>query len=102
MRRFMFWTALSVTGLLMLALLVNGPSAQANALGGGKLPPPIPTATHVAFASPTPTLPRPVPTVAVPTPCPIEFQDVPADNTFHSYVRCLACQGILGGYPCGG
>ncbi len=40
--------------------------------------------------------------MAVPTPCPIEFQDVPADSTFYSYVRCLACQGILGGYPCGG
>ncbi len=101
MRRYMFWTALGLTGLLMLALLVTGPSAQATALDGGKLPPPIPTATHVGFASPTPTLPHPVATVAVPTPCPIEFQDVPADNTFHDYVRCLACQGILGGYPCG-
>jgi hypothetical protein len=98
----MFWAALSVTGLLMMAVLLNGPSAQANTLDGGKLPPPIPTATLTGLVSATPTLPRPVQTVAVPTPCPIEFQDVPADSTFHAYVRCLACQGIIGGYPCGG
>jgi hypothetical protein len=36
-----------------------------------------------------------------PTPCPIQFQDVPADYTFYSVVRCLACRNILTGYPCG-
>ncbi len=51
-------------------------------------------------ATPTPTTP---PTVAAtPTECLIYFVDVPPDNTFYSYVRCLSCRGIVGGYPCGG
>jgi hypothetical protein len=33
--------------------------------------------------------------------CSIQFTDVPADNTFYPFVRCLACQGIVSGYPCG-
>ncbi len=36
------------------------------------------------------------------TPCPVQFVDVPATNTFYAVVRCLACRGIVGGYPCGG
>ena len=39
---------------------------------------------------------------ATPTVCPIEFNDVPPGNTFYANVRCLACRGIVGGYPCGG
>ena len=35
------------------------------------------------------------------TPCAIEFSDVAPDSTFYPYVRCLACQGILGGYDDG-
>jgi hypothetical protein len=27
---------------------------------------------------------------------------VPVTNTFYPFVRCLACQGIVSGYPCGG
>ncbi|HEY0071135.1 MAG TPA: S-layer homology domain-containing protein [Chloroflexia bacterium] len=37
--------------------------------------------------------------------CPILFQDVPESNdvsSFYSFVRCLACRHIVGGYPCGG
>ena len=30
------------------------------------------------------------------------FADVLQGSTFYPYVRCLACQGIIGGYPCGG
>jgi N-acetylneuraminic acid mutarotase len=37
-----------------------------------------------------------------PTPCAIAFADVPSTNAFYSYIRCLACRGIVGGYPCGG
>jgi hypothetical protein len=40
-------------------------------------------------SAPTPT----------PTACPIEFVDVPTGSTFYPYVRCLACRGVLGGYP---
>ena len=37
-----------------------------------------------------------------PTACPIQFNDAPPGSTFYTWVRCLACRGILGGYPCGG
>jgi hypothetical protein len=37
-----------------------------------------------------------------PTSCALSFADVPPGQTFYSFVRCLACQGIVGGYPCGG
>ncbi len=47
----------------------------------------------LAFTQPTcPTAP----------PCFIQFQDVPSTNTFYPYIRCLACRGVIGGYPCGG
>ncbi|HET9495365.1 MAG TPA: S-layer homology domain-containing protein [Chloroflexia bacterium] len=39
------------------------------------------------------------------SPCPtctVHFADVPPTNTFYPFVRCLACQGIVSGYPCGG
>jgi hypothetical protein len=42
---------------------------------------------------------------ASPTVCPLQFEDVPQSNdvsSFYPYVRCLACRGIVGGYPCGG
>jgi hypothetical protein len=37
-----------------------------------------------------------------PTACTLTFNDVPPGSTFYDYVRCLACAGIVGGYPCGG
>jgi hypothetical protein len=39
---------------------------------------------------------------ATPTACTLTFADVPSTNTFYPFVRCLACQGIISGYPCGG
>jgi plastocyanin len=33
--------------------------------------------------------------------CTVSFSDVPTDHTFYPYVRCLACQNILGGYSDG-
>ena len=51
-----------------------------------------PGVTETATVSPTP----------VSTPCPVEFNDVPPGSTFYDYIRCLACRGIVGGYPCGG
>lgn len=38
---------------------------------------------------------------ATATACVISFADVPANNTFYPYVRCLSCRGVMGGYPCG-
>jgi hypothetical protein len=56
--------------------------------------PVLPTATLLAETStPTPE--------GTPEPCPIEFSDVEAGSTFYPFVRCLACQGILGGYDDG-
>jgi hypothetical protein len=31
---------------------------------------------------------------------PLRFADVPPGSPFYSFIRCLACQGIAGGYPC--
>jgi hypothetical protein len=43
------------------------------------------------------TTPTPTPAPA----CAITFTDVPPGSTFYPYVRCLACQGIISGYPDG-
>ncbi|MDQ3705909.1 MAG: S-layer homology domain-containing protein [Chloroflexota bacterium] len=42
---------------------------------------------------------------ATPTACLTTFQDLPPTNdesSFYPFVRCLACRGIVTGYPCGG
>jgi subtilisin-like proprotein convertase family protein len=61
--------------------------------------PPTSTATATEPAIPTSTVTStstPIP------PCTIEFADVPPTHTFYPFVHCLACQGIISGYPCGG
>jgi glycosidase len=61
------------------------------------------TATRTATAGASSTATRTA--TSVPTACTIQFQDVPPSNevsSFYPYVRCLACRGVLGGYPCGG
>ena len=40
--------------------------------------------------------PTPIPTI-----CPMEFSDVPEDSTFYPYIKCLACRGVVSGYPDG-
>lgn len=54
----------------------------------------VSSATPAASATAAPT--------ASPTACAIRFVDVPANSTFQSYITCLACQGIVSGYACGG
>ncbi len=61
----------------------------------------ISAGTRLSFTLPGCVPPSPTPAVT-PTACTLEFVDVPPGNTFYTFVRCLACQGILGGYPCGG
>jgi hypothetical protein len=51
-----------------------------------------PTSTDTATATPTVDV----------TPCTLSFEDVPVTNTFYPFVQCLACRGIINGYPCGG
>jgi hypothetical protein len=74
-----------------------------------------PTRTHTSVATSTPVYSAtqrpntPVPTASAvsttsaptPTTCSITFTDVPPSNPFYVYVRCLACRGIIGGYPNG-
>jgi hypothetical protein len=71
------------------------------------------TPTSTNTPSNTPTLassdtPTPVPATNTPTAtatlttCPVSFNDVAPNSTFYTWVRCLACRGIVGGYPCGG
>ncbi|MEO5953829.1 MAG: S-layer homology domain-containing protein, partial [Chloroflexia bacterium] len=57
----------------------------------------------VPTTTPTPTIltPTSVPT-STPTVCTLQFEDVPNGSTFYPFVQCLACRGILTGYPCGG
>jgi hypothetical protein len=73
---------------------------------------PVPTATPTATETSTATATSTVtetstatatpPVTATPTACPIQFEDVPVGSTFYDFIRCLACRGIVGGYPCGG
>jgi hypothetical protein len=63
------------------------------------------TNTPPVGASPTNTPPGPPPTITpggpTPTTCPIQFSDVPVGSTFYEFIRCLACRGIINGYPDG-
>jgi hypothetical protein len=59
-----------------------------------------PTASNTAVATAT-TTPM-VTATSTPTVCTLQFEDVPPGSTFYPYVQCLACKGILSGYPCGG
>jgi len=76
----------------------GGPTGTAvvTATGTGTATPTLPalTATSTSGVTSTPT--------PAPTSCPIQFADVPVGSTFYSFVRCLACQGLISGYPCGG
>jgi hypothetical protein len=50
-----------------------------------------PTATVTSTSVPT----------ATSTACTIVFSDVPVESSFHSYIRCLVCRGIISGYSDG-
>jgi hypothetical protein len=49
----------------------------------------LPTATHTRTPQPPATS------------CPVQFTDVPPGSTFYQFIRCLACRGIVNGYPDG-
>jgi hypothetical protein len=69
--------------------------AEAIACSGGLMPTATPTVPATATSTPAPTS----------TPlanCTIRFTDVQPGSTFYSYATCLACLGVVGGYPCGG
>ncbi len=88
-----------------------GASAQALPITDIWVPPSTPTPSFTATPSLTPTITRtPLPTqtpggptaTPMPTVCPLVFADVPPGSTFYEFIRCLACRGIVSGYPCGG
>jgi hypothetical protein len=59
------------------------------------------TATNTPVLTTSPTATGTATTTASPTPCAISFSDVPVGSTFYTFVRCLACMGIVGGYQDG-
>jgi len=59
--------------------------------GPGATSTPNPTSTIGPSSTPTP--------FHTPTPCTLQFSDVPVGSTFYNYIHCLACQGIVNGYP---
>jgi hypothetical protein len=63
---------------------------------------PTPTITPTAPPTETPTATPTAPPTETPTACAIQFTDVPLGSTFYDNIRCLACRGIVTGYPCGG
>jgi hypothetical protein len=97
-------------GVFTGAFLTVLPSGGATPTATATETAPPPTATVEATA--TPTSPAATATVtatatspavtATPSACTLSFEDVPPTNTFYPFVRCLACQGIISGYPCGG
>jgi hypothetical protein len=64
--------------------------------------PVTPTSTAVGLTA-TPGGPSVTPSLASPTAtaCAISFSDVPSDHVFYTYVMCLACRGVVGGYDDG-
>ncbi len=58
---------------------------------------PISTVSLTSTATATPTIPT-----GTPAACTIAFEDVPSGSTFYPYIQCMACRGIINGYPCGG
>ncbi|HKP51035.1 MAG TPA: S-layer homology domain-containing protein [Chloroflexia bacterium] len=60
----------------------------------------LPSSTSTAVATMTQGVATAT-TEATATPCTISFTDVPPDHTFYSFIRCLACRGIISGYSDG-
>ena len=59
------------------------------------------SATSVSTSTATSVSTSVATSTATATACTITFSDVPTDHTFYANIRCLACRGILGGYPDG-
>ncbi len=84
------------TGCVGYTLSVIGLTCPPN--GTPTATPPAPPTNTVTPGAATST----VTATPQPTTCAISFNDVPVGSTFYDYIRCLACRGIVGGYPCGG
>jgi hypothetical protein len=63
---------------------------------------PSPTSPSTSSSTPAVTSTTPATTpAATATACPIQFPDVPQGSTFYTFIRCLACRGIINGYADG-
>jgi hypothetical protein len=103
----------SASELLGVAVLPSG-EAWAVGIAGGSLivhysdpcmtpsVTPSPSNTATITLTMTPTATPTIQPIATPIACTIEFTDVPVGSTFHDNILCLACQGLITGYPCGG
>jgi hypothetical protein len=80
------WWVDDIAILVSCATPTVGPSNTPTALPTDTPNPATETATATATA----------------TVCALTFNDVPPNSTFYTWIRCLACRGIVGGYPCGG
>ena len=60
----------------------------------------VATSSTTVVATETPGTPGTPSATA--TACTLEFADVLPGNTFYANIHCLACRGIINGYPCGG
>ncbi|HET9493565.1 MAG TPA: M14 family zinc carboxypeptidase, partial [Chloroflexia bacterium] len=97
-----FLTILPPSGATPTATATTPPTAtETMPPATATMPPATATAEATATTPATATATAPAVT-ATPTSCTLEFTDVPPTNTFYPFVRCLACQGIISGYPCGG
>lgn len=96
------WTATAVAS----STSTRTATAVATAVASNTPPQATGTATQPATAAPSntstaqPATSTPVNTVT-PTTCAITFTDVPPGSTFYTFIRCLACRGIVSGYPDG-
>ncbi|MEO8289062.1 MAG: M14 family zinc carboxypeptidase [Chloroflexota bacterium] len=87
----------------LLAYATTPPNTICGTGGGTVTVTPFITATPVVTVTPTGTG-SPVATIistvtTTPTACAIQFSDVPEGSTFYPFIRCLACNGIVSGYP---
>jgi uncharacterized delta-60 repeat protein len=85
------------------ATTTANPSSSSTAISTSTSTVVSPSATRTA-QQPSPSATRTATRTAQPTAtaCLLQFADVPLTNTFYPFVRCLACQGIDQGFPCGG
>jgi hypothetical protein len=60
-----------------------------------------PCSTNILTPSPTATLTIAPVASETPTACTVSFTDVPPGSTFYTFIRCLACKGLVNGYPDG-
>lgn len=93
--------SVTATGVLSSATPVPSTATLTPMLPTHTNTPTAPTHTNtpvLTATAPVQATNTPVPPTTTATPCTIQFTDAPAGSTFYTYIRCLACRGILGGY----